>query len=100
MDSFKKITVSVPSQLFELGLSEAQASWGQPLDILAALGHGRGYGLESRVLGRRLPPILECGLWEALDRRPPCETAALLTDIGNDLVLGAEPEQLIEWVRS
>ena len=79
-------------------ISAAQAAWGRPLDIVAALGHGRGYGLESRVLGRVLPSILDCGVWSALETRQPAQTASLLTDIGNDLVYGAHPEQLLEWI--
>lgn len=77
-----------------------QRAWGRPVEILAAIGHGRGYGCESRVLGRVLPPIIDCGLWEALEERPGAETAVLLTDIGNDLVLGATAEQLVTWVET
>ena len=36
----------------------------QPLEILAAAGLGRSYGLDSRVLGRKLPGIIHCELWE------------------------------------
>jgi hypothetical protein len=50
--------------------------WGRPLDLLAAIGHGRSYGMTSRVMGRVLPGILQCGLWDDLARRPPAETAA------------------------
>jgi hypothetical protein len=78
----------------------AQAAWGQPLDILAALGHGRGYARVSRVFGRVLPPIVECGLWQTLTERPSAPTAVLLTDIGNDLVLGASPDSVVESVES
>ena len=56
-------------------VATAQRVWGQPLEVLAALGHGRSYGIESRVLGRRLPGILNSGLWEALDRSPASPTA-------------------------
>src|SRR5205807_8069752 len=31
--------------------------WGAPLDLLAAFGHGRSYGLRKSVLGRELPGI-------------------------------------------
>ena len=72
--------------------------WGRPLDVLAALGHGRSYGMASSVLGRTLPGILQCGLWPALERRPSAPTAALLTDIGNDLFYGAPVEQICEWI--
>jgi hypothetical protein len=72
--------------------------WGRPLDVLAALGHGRSYGTTSTVLGRTLPGIVECGLWTALAERPRAPTAALLTDVGNDLFYGASPEQIADWV--
>ena len=71
---------------------------GQPVDLITASGHGRGYGLTSWVLGRSLPSILECGLWDALAARKPQKTVALITDIGNDLVFGATPEQVASWV--
>ena len=74
-------------------LAEARTAWGAPLDVVAALGHGRSYGMRSRVLGRSLCGILTCGLWEALARRWPADTAALVTDVGNDLLYGAGPEQ-------
>jgi hypothetical protein len=76
----------------------ARLHWGRPLDVLAALGHGRSYGLASRVLGRTLPSIVECGLWPVLAARPPAPTAALVTDVGNDLFYGAAVERIVEWV--
>jgi hypothetical protein len=77
----------------------AGAFCGRPLEIFAALGHGRSYGMYSSLLGRRLPGILSCGLWEGLDARPPASTAALLTDIGNDLLYEVPPGQVAQWVR-
>lgn len=73
-------------------------SWGEPLDFLAAHGHGRSYGTESMFLGRVLPGIKNCGLWEALEERPPAPTAALVTDVGNDILYGAPVERIVEWV--
>ena len=73
-------------------------AWGRPLDILVAAGHGRSYGMRSRVLVRELPGIIQCALWTALAARPPAETAALITDIGNDLFYGAAPETIVGWV--
>ena len=83
---------------FSTVVSTCQQVCGQPVDLMTASGHGRGYGLESWVLGRSLPSILECGLWDALATRPPLQTVSLLTDIGNDLVFGASPEQVASWV--
>jgi hypothetical protein len=51
-------------------------------------------------LGRELPGIVSCGLWNVLDERPELPLAALVTDIGNDLLYGAEPEQIAEWVET
>jgi hypothetical protein len=76
----------------------AQGVWGSPLEVLAALGHGRSYGFRSRVLGRELPGITACGLWDDLAPRPPAETAALVTDIGNDLLYGASVPMILGWV--
>lgn len=74
--------------------------WNEPVEIMAALGHGRSYGLTSSVLSRRLPGIVHCGLWRALETAPPAETYALVTDIGNDLVYGQSVETLLGWVET
>lgn len=72
--------------------------WGRPLEVFAALGHGRSYGLHSSVLGRRLPGIAGCELWDELARRPKLPTAALVTDIGNDLLYEQPLEQIVAWI--
>jgi hypothetical protein len=101
--------VVVPRRVVLLGASNltrgistvvetAQAIWGSPLEVLAALGHGRSYGLRSRVLGRELPGITACGLWDDLAGRPPAATAALVTDIGNDLLYGASVSMILGWL--
>ena len=69
-----------------------------PLDVLAAFGAGRSYGTTSNVLGRRLPGILQSGLWQALRARPPLPTTALVTDIGNDLAYGVPVPQITAWI--
>ncbi len=79
-------------------LDSARNAWGSPLDIVAATGHGRSYGMSSRILGRTLPGILQSGLWDALASRPAVPTAALLTDIGNDILYGASAEQITRWL--
>jgi hypothetical protein len=73
-------------------------SWDEPVEIMAAIGHGRSYGQDSRVLGRKISGIFPCALWQDLHDRPPLPTAALVTDVGNDLLYGATPEKLLEWV--
>lgn len=71
---------------------------GSPLEIYTALGHGRSYGWTSRVLGRELPGINQCAIWQAVADLEPLPTYALVTDIGNDLFYGASVEQILEWV--
>jgi hypothetical protein len=83
---------------FPILVAAARARSGSDVEILAALGLGRSYGMESRVLARRLPGILDSGLWSALAQRPPLPTRALITDVGNDILYGASPGQILEWV--
>lgn len=72
-----------------------------PVDALVACGHGRSYGAWSRFLFvRRLPGIVGCGLWPALEERPHLRTFALITDIGNDLAYGADVEQIATWIET
>jgi hypothetical protein len=78
----------------------SQSIWGSPLDICCALGHGRSYGLTSNFLGRALPGIVQCGLWKCLGERPKLPTAALITDIGNDLMYGVSVPQIANWVET
>lgn len=79
-------------------VSAARSRSGADVEILAALGLGRSYGMPSRVLARTLPGILDSGLWNALADRPPLPTRALVTDVGNDILYGASPAQILAWV--
>ena len=47
---------------------------------------------------RRLPGIVQCGLWEELERRPRLPTVALVMDVGNDLLYGAPVPRIAGWV--
>lgn len=69
-----------------------------PLEMLIAAGHGRSYGTWSSVLGRSLPGIRSCDLWGTLEPGRGASTAALLTDIGNDLLYEQPPEQMAGWI--
>jgi hypothetical protein len=80
--------------------SAADHAFGPKLEVFAALGHGRSYGLRSAFLGRSLPSVLECGLWDALAKRDPAPTRALLTDVGNDILYGAPAARILEWVET
>ena len=102
----RPIVVAIGASNLSRGLPRLVANArgrGGPADLLVAAGHGRSYGANSRVAWRRLPSILRSGLWQALDRLEPCESArpvrALLTDIGNDLLYGFSVEQTAGWVR-
>jgi hypothetical protein len=81
-------------------LETASRLWGRPLAVFGALGHGRSYGRTSSILGRQLPGILECGLWNELARWPAVPTAALVTDIGNDLLYEEPVDEIAAWVRT
>lgn len=83
---------------FSTIVATAEQAWREPLDLLAALGHGRSFGNSNFVLGRTLPGILPCGLWSALADRPPLPAVAVVTDIGNDLLYGVDARQVAQWV--
>jgi hypothetical protein len=83
---------------FPVLVSAARSRSGPDVEVLAALGLGRSYGMESRVFARTLPGILDSGLWKALAQRPPLPTRALITDVGNDILYGASPARILEWV--
>lgn len=85
---------------FPVVVASARSAFGPEVEILAAHGLGRSYGLESRVLARTLPSILDCGLWSALDALPRKATRALVTDVGNDILYGASAEQILRWVEA
>lgn len=72
--------------------------WGGPLDVLAAIGHGRSYGSPRTVWFRELPGILDCGLWDALRKQSATPTAAVVTDIGNDLLYDIPVPTIVAWV--
>ncbi len=79
-------------------VATAQRTWGEPVEIMAAMGHGRSFGEDSVVFGRKISGIFPCALWQDLQKRPALPTAALMTDIGNDLLYGVPPDRLLKWV--
>lgn len=82
-------------------IDDLRRAAGGPIEVLAACGHGRSYGRRSRFLFiRHLPGITECGLWAALEHRPPLPALALVTDVGNDLGYGETPETVAGWVET
>lgn len=72
-----------------------------PVDLVVAAGHGRAYGVNSRVWMRRLPSILGCGLWDSPAVAGPCAEppVALVTDVGNELLYGLGVAQVAGAVR-
>ena len=83
---------------FQTVVASARTTWGPDVEIVAALGHGRSYGADSSFLFRRLPGILQSGIWQQLESTPTVPTKALVTDVGNDIVYGFPPEQILAWV--
>lgn len=94
--------VAVGASNLTLGLqsmvSASRAAFGPDVEVLAALGYGRSYGAFSSVGPRRLPGILQSGLWSELARRPEAPTRGLIMDVGNDVLYDVKPEQIIAWV--
>jgi len=76
----------------------ARQSWGPRLEVIGAFGPGRSYGMDSSLVGRRLPGILDCGLWTALRDLPPARTRALVTDVGNDILYHVPVPRLVSWI--
>jgi hypothetical protein len=83
---------------FRTVIAAARTAWGPDVQVVAALGHGRSYGADSSFLFRRLPGILRSGIWQQLESTPAVPTRALVTDVGNDIVYGFPPEQILAWV--
>ena len=75
------VTLSLP--VIWAGLAGAASP---PQRLLVAAGHGRSFALPNTVMGRMLPSILECGLWDALarlaERREPSGHRAPMGSVG------------------
>ena len=80
-------------------LDTARRIYGEPLEVMTAIGHGRSYGHDSWWWMRGLPSILHSELWTELESAPRLPTSALISDIGNDLLYDETPEQIAAWVR-
>jgi hypothetical protein len=83
---------------FPTVVATVRRTWSEPVEIMAAMGHGRSYGDDSWTFGRKFSGIFPCALWQDLQNRPPLPTAALVTDIGNDMLYGTSPDQMLDWV--
>ena len=69
------------------------------IDLRVCLGMGRSYIDWSAVLFRRLPGIIQCGLWENLPETGAASPLVLMTDIGNDIVYTRDPEVIFQTVQ-
>ncbi len=99
----RRVVLLGASNLFggiHTAVAAAEAAWGRPLDVMAAHGFGRGYAADSWVLGRELPALVTCGLWRELSARPLLPTAALITDVGNDLLYGVPVGKISQCVEA
>ena len=101
MEDIARIVVLGASNLtrgFQSVVSTARAAWGPEVQVLAALGHGRSYGVSKRVGICTSPGILESGLWRALESQPAVPTRAVVSDIGNDIMYGFPAERILSWI--
>ena len=80
-------------------VQSVRALWRQPVEILAAMGHGRSFALRTMIPFRKLPGIRDSGLWEALESSCAADSAAVITDVGNDLLYGIPPQGIVRWVK-
>lgn len=76
----------------------ARARAGGPVQVFAAQGFGRSYGMRSKFLVRSLPGIDQCGLWAALAEQPPLPTTGLVMDVGNDVLYDVDVPTILAWV--
>jgi hypothetical protein len=79
-------------------VATVRKTWSEPIEFMVAMGHGRSYGQDSVVLGRKISGIFPCALWRDLQNRAPLPTTALITDIGNDFLYGVTPDRLLRWI--
>lgn len=83
---------------FSALVNSAGATFGGPIEVFGALGHGRSYGTRSTFLFRSLPGILESGLWARLGDSPPVPSHGFITDVGNDILYEVPVSTILSWV--
>ena len=74
----------------------------RPANFMHAMGPGRGYVSEGGIFNVIYPPILNCGILEAArnKRKTNQQVVALITDIGNDIMYGVAPEEIINGLQN
>ncbi|MBC8283208.1 MAG: hypothetical protein H8E32_05285 [Nitrospinae bacterium] len=65
-------------------------------EFLNALGPGRGFCARGGMFNFTYPPIQDCRVMEAAEKKTKHTRAVLITDIGNDLMYGVTADVLIE----
>lgn len=69
-------------------------------EFLNALGPGRGFCARGGMFNFTYPPIQDCRILEAAEKKTNDARAVLITDIGNDLMYGISADTLIECLDS
>jgi len=81
-------------------VSVARSAFEGPIDLMAAMGHGRAYSCGTWVLGRTLPAMETCGLWGDISSRPKAPLSAVVMDVGNDIILGQSVDQILSSIET
>jgi hypothetical protein len=76
----------------------SRAGGGTAFEIFGAFGHGRSYGKRSCIPFRCLPGILEVRHLGGARPRSREESMAVITDVGNDLLYGEDPDTILGCV--
>ncbi|MCH8207825.1 MAG: hypothetical protein IIA62_02015 [Nitrospinae bacterium] len=73
----------------------------RPVSFRSALGPGRGYCSDGGFLNVTYPPIKSCQfLSELQDDAEGSQKVALITDLGNDIMYGIDPDWLIVEIKN
>jgi hypothetical protein len=80
-------------------IRQIQQQFHGSLDLHICAGMGRSFLKPTRCGWRSLPSILDCQLWNRLPKSP-LAARVLLTDIGNDIVYGFQPQQIVAAVQT
>ncbi|KMP12685.1 hypothetical protein UR09_00375 [Candidatus Nitromaritima sp. SCGC AAA799-A02] len=74
----------------------------RPAEFIHAMGPGRGYIAEGGIFNAVYPPILDCGILEAADKKASHYESimVLVTDIGNDIMYGVPPEKVVSGLQT
>jgi hypothetical protein len=69
--------------------------------FIHAMGPGRGYLSRGGILNTTYSPIIDCGILESIKKikKPNQQIIALITDIGNDIMYGINPEKITKGLQ-